>query len=185
MLDVRPTDIPDVRIVTPRRFVDHRGSFSETYNRQRFLDAGIDVEFVQDNHSLSREVGTVRGLHFQIGPFAQAKLVSVLRGRILDIVVDLRKSSPTYGRHVPLELAAETGQQLFVPVGFAHGFCTLEPDTEVAYKVSAYYSPEHDRGLAWDDPDLGIPWPVRPESAILSDKDRTHPRLADLTAYFP
>jgi len=185
MLDVRPTDIPDVRIVTPRRFVDHRGSFSETYNRQRFLDAGIDVEFVQDNHSLSREVGTVRGLHFQIGPFAQAKLVSVLRGRILDIVVDLRKSSPTYGRHVPLELAAETGQQLFVPVGFAHGFCTLEPDTEVAYKVSAYYSPEHDRGLAWDDPDLGIAWPVRPESAILSDKDRVHPRLADLTAYFP
>jgi len=127
----------------------------------------------------------VRGLHFQTGPFAQAKLVSVTRGRILDVVVDLRRSSPAYGRHVPMELSAEAGQQLYVPVGFAHGFCTLEPDTEVMYKVSAPYSPGHDRGLAWDDPALGIAWPVAPERAILSDKDRIHPRLADLPAYFP
>jgi len=184
MLEVQPTGIQGVRIVTPRRFEDRRGFFVETYNRQRFQEAGIYVGFVQDNRSLSRETGTVRGLHFQIGQFAQAKLVSVLRGRILDVVVDLRRSSPTYGRHVSTVLSAEAGQHLFVPIGFAHGFCTLEPDTEVAYKVSAYYSQDHDRGLAWDDPELGIEWPVSPDKAILSDKDRQHPRLSELPDYF-
>ncbi|MCB5176431.1 dTDP-4-dehydrorhamnose 3,5-epimerase [Microvirga lenta] len=184
MLSVEPTAIPDVKIVTPRRVGDSRGFFSETYNRQRFTETGIAEEFVQDNHSLSAMVGTVRGLHFQSGPFAQVKLIRVVRGRILDVAVDLRRSSPTYGRHVTAELSAENGCQILVPVGFAHGFCTLEPNTEVLYKVSAYYSVDHDHGLAWDDPDLGIAWPVGPTDAILSDKDRRQPKLSELPTYF-
>ncbi len=184
MLEVQPTAIPEVRLLTPRRFGDERGFFSEVYNRQRLLDHGIAIEFVQDNHSLSAAAGTLRGLHFQSPPFAQDKLVRVTRGRILDVAVDIRRSSPTYGRHVAVELSAENWWQLLVPVGFAHGFCTLEPHTEVLYKVSAYYSAAHDHGLAWDDPDLGIPWPVPAGGPILSDKDRTHPRLRDLPAHF-
>jgi dTDP-4-dehydrorhamnose 3,5-epimerase len=184
MLEVQPTAIPDVKILIPKRFSDHRGVFSETYNRQRFVDAGITADFVQDNYSLSVEAGTVRGLHFQSGPFAQVKLVRVTRGRILDVVVDIRRSSPTYGKHVALELSAEDGRQLLVPIGFAHGFCTLEPNTETQYKVSAYYSAAHDHGLAFDDPELGIEWPLPTERAILSDKDRKQPRLAELPAYF-
>jgi dTDP-4-dehydrorhamnose 3,5-epimerase len=184
MLDVQPIAIPDVKIVTPKRFSDHRGFFSETYNRQRFLEAGIAETFVQDNHSLSVAVGTVRGLHFQSSPFAQAKLVSVVRGRILDVAVDIRRSSPTYGRHVAVELSAENGRQLLVPVGFAHGFCTLEPATEIQYKVTAYYSAAHDHGLAFDDPALGIEWPVPLDQAILSEKDRKQPRLSELPSYF-
>jgi len=184
MLDVQPTGIPDVKIVTPQRFGDHRGFFSETYNRQRFAEAGICEEFVQDNHSLSAASGTVRGLHFQSRPYAQTKLIRVVRGRILDVAVDIRRSSPTYGKHVAVELSAENGCQLFVPVGFAHGFCTLEPDTEILYKVSAFYSAAHDHGLAFDDPALGIAWPIPPGQAILSDKDRKHPRLAELPSFF-
>ena len=168
----------------PKRFGDHRGFFQETYNRQRLIEAGIDAEFVQDNHSLSTAVGTLRGLHFQTPPFAQTKLVWVVRGRILDVVVDLRRSSLTYGRHAAVELSAENGRQLFIPAGFAHGFCTLEPNTEIQYKVSAYYSAPHDKGLAYDDPDLGIDWPFRPDEVILSDKDRRQPRLEDLPVYF-
>ncbi len=184
MLSVEPTAIPDVKIVTPKRFGDHRGFFSEIYNRQRFAESGIDVEFVQDNHSLSAEVGTVRGLHFQSTPFAQVKLVRVVKGRILDVAVDIRRSSPTYGQHVAVELSAESGRQLLVPIGFAHGFCTLEPNTEIEYKVSAYYSAAHDHGLAWNDSALGIAWPVDTERAILSDKDRRQPILAELPDYF-
>lgn len=184
MLKVEPTALPDVRIVSPQRIGDQRGFFSETYHRQRFIDAGIDVEFVQDNHSLSAVTGTVRGLHFQGEPFAQAKLIRVVRGRILDVVVDIRRSSSTFGKHVAVELSAENGRQLFVPVGFAHGFCTLESDTEIQYKVSAYYSADHDHGLFWNDPALGIVWPVDPAKAILSDKDRSQPVLADLPTYF-
>ncbi|WP_432807258.1 dTDP-4-dehydrorhamnose 3,5-epimerase [Microvirga terrae] len=184
MLKVEPTVLPDVRVVSPQRIGDRRGFFSETYNRQRFTDAGIDVEFVQDNHSLSASAGTVRGLHFQSVPFAQAKLVRVVRGRILDVVVDIRRSSPTFGKHIAVELSAENGLQLFVPIGFAHGFCTLEPDTEIVYKVSAYYSSAHDHGMRWNDPSLGIDWPVAPADAVLSDKDRGQPLLADLPAYF-
>jgi dTDP-4-dehydrorhamnose 3,5-epimerase len=184
MLEVQPTAIPDVKILIPKRFSDHRGVFSETYNRQRFVDAGITADFVQDNYSLSLEAGTVRGLHFQSGPFAQVKLVRVTRGRILDVVVDIRRSSPTYGKYVALELSAEDGRQLLVPVGFAHGFCTLEPNTETQYKVSAYYSAAHDHGLAFDDPELGIEWPLPTGQAVLSDKDRRQPRLAELPAYF-
>jgi dTDP-4-dehydrorhamnose 3,5-epimerase len=184
VLSVEPTAIPDVKLVTPQRFGDHRGFFCESYNRQRFADAGIMTDFVQDNHSQSVAVGTVRGLHFQSPPFAQAKLIRVVRGRIFDVAVDIRRSSPTYGRHVAVELSADNGHQLLVPIGFAHGFCTLEPNTEIAYKVSAYYSAAHDHGLAFDDPELAIAWPVPSAKAILSDKDRRNPRLADLPVYF-
>jgi dTDP-4-dehydrorhamnose 3,5-epimerase len=183
VLRVEPTVLPDVKIVNPQRIGDQRGFFSETYNRQRFAEAGIDVEFVQDNHSLSAAVGTIRGLHFQSEPFAQAKLIRVVRGRILDVAVDLRQSSPTFGRHVAIELSAENGWQLLVPIGFAHGFCTLEPDTEIVYKVSGYYSAAHDHGLLWNDPALGIEWPVGVK-AVLSDKDRRQPPLAELPDYF-
>lgn len=184
MLTIEDTAIPAVKIITTRRFGDERGFFTETWNRRRFAEAGIDLDFVQDNHSLSGPAGTVRGLHFQSPPFAQDKLVRVVHGRILDVAVDIRRSSPTYGQHVAVELSAENGRQLLVPVGFAHGFCTLEPDTEVVYKVTAYYVPEHDHGLAFDDPDLAIDWPVAREAAILSGKDRSHPRLAGLPEYF-
>ena len=181
---VEDTAIPDVKIITPKKFGDRRGFFSETYNRRAAAEAGIHLEFVQDNHSLSADVGTIRGLHFQSAPFAQYKLVRAPRGRILDVAVDLRRSSPTFGRHVAVELSAENWRQLLVPIGFAHGFCTLEPDTEVFYKVTNYYSPAHDHGLAFDDPALGIAWPVDAAKAILSDKDRRLPRLADCPLYF-
>jgi len=184
MLEIQPTAIPDIKILIPKRFSDHRGVFSETYNRQRFFEAGITEEFVQDNYSLSVEAGTVRGLHFQSAPFAQVKLVRVTRGRILDVVVDIRRSSATYGKHIALELSAEDGRQLLIPVGFAHGFCTLEPYTETQYKVSAYYSAAHDHGLAFNDPELGIAWPREADRAIVSDKDRKQPRLAELPVYF-
>jgi len=174
----------EVLEIRPARFEDPRGFFSETYNAAAFAKAGISTVFVQDNHSYSREAGTVRGLHFQTPPFAQVKLVRVVRGAVLDVAVDLRAGSPGFGRHVAARLSAEAWNQLLVPVGFAHGFCTLEPDTEVIYKVSAPYSPEHDFGLLWSDPDLGIDWPIPPDRAVLSDKDRRQPRLRDLPEYF-
>ncbi|HLL88787.1 MAG TPA: dTDP-4-dehydrorhamnose 3,5-epimerase [Tepidisphaeraceae bacterium] len=177
--------IPDVKLVRPDKFGDSRGFFSETYSRKALAAAGfLDVEFVQDNQSLSAEVGCVRGLHFQTPPMAQAKLVRVVRGAILDVAVDLRRSSPTFGRHVAVRVSAAEWNQIFVPEGFAHGFCTLEPDTEVIYKVTTYYSPQHDKGLRWDDPAMGIDWPVTAEVAKLSDKDKKHPTLAELPAYF-
>ena len=184
MLLVEPTALPDVKIIQPKRFGDHRGFFSETYSRSAFAEAGITLDFVQDNHSLSAAVGTLRGLHFQAPPFAQDKLVRVPRGRILDVAVDIRASSADFGQFVAVELSAENWWQLLVPAGFAHGFVTLEPDTEVLYKVSAPYAPEHDRGVAFDDPAIGIDWGFAPETLILSDKDRRHPRLADLPRYF-
>ena len=174
--------LPDVKVIVPDRFGDERGFFSETYSRRSLADAGIEDEFIQDNHSLSVLVGTVRGLHYQLPPFAQAKLVRVTRGAILDVAVDIRRGSPTFGQHVSATLSAAAWNQIYVPVGFAHGFCTLEPDTEVVYKVTAYYSRAHDRGIGWDDPELGIAWPLDPESALLSDKDRNQPRLADVPA---
>jgi dTDP-4-dehydrorhamnose 3,5-epimerase len=181
---VTPTDLPDVKLLAPKKFEDARGFFVETYSRRALAAHGIDAEFVQDNLSLSRPVGTVRGLHFQIAPFAQAKLIQVLRGRILDVAVDIRAGSPSFGRHVAVTLSADAPVQMLVPVGFAHGFCTLEPDTEVMYKVSAFYSREHEMGLQWNDPALGIAWPVSPERAVLSDKDARNPVLADLPAVF-
>lgn len=179
-----PTAIADVILVTPRRFADDRGWFSEIF-RQDLIDAALGpVAFVQENQSLSTRKGTVRGLHFQRAPSAQAKLVRCIRGAILDVAVDIRLGSPTFGRHVALELEASTGRQLFVPVGFAHGFCTLTDDAEVAYKVGAHYSAADEVGILWDDPDLGIAWPVTAAAATLSEKDRMLPRLRDLPAAF-
>lgn len=179
-----PQSIPDVILIKPKRFEDHRGYFVETFHENRFVAGGVAGPFVQDNHSLSKENGVIRALHFQCPPTPQAKLVRCNRGAIFDVAVDIRVGSPTFGKYVGVELSAANGWQLFVPVGFAHGLCTLEPDTEVQYKVTGYYSPECDKGLAFDDPDLGIAWPLNPAPAILSDKDRKHPRLKDLPAYF-
>ena len=183
-MQVEELSIPEVKVLIPKRHYDHRGFVSETYNRNSLAGAGIDIDFVQDNHSLAAGKGTVRGLHFQSPPFAQAKLVRVLRGSVFDVAVDLRRFSPTYGRHVSVFLSAETWNQVLVPIGFAHGFMTLDPDTEVIYKVSGYYAPEHDMGLLWNDPVLGIQWPIPEGEAALSDKDRRQPRLADLTTPF-
>ena len=176
--------IPEVKLLTPRKFGDDRGFFSETWSRKTMAAQGIDADFVQDNHSLSRAKGVLRGLHFQTAPFAQDKLVRVLRGSIFDVAVDIRRGSPTFGRHVSAVLSAVNWGQLWVPKGFAHGFVTLEPDTEVAYKVTADYAPECDRGLAWDDPALGILWPVPVADDLLAAKDRKHPRLKDLPEHF-
>ena len=181
-MEIESLAIADVKLITPARHGDARGFFSETWNAQIFEEAGLELEFVQDNHSLSAEVGVLRGLHFQIPPFAQDKLVRVVSGSIIDVAVDIRRASPTFGQHVSAIISAENWQQILVPKGFAHGFCTLEPDTAVLYKVTAPYAPDHDKGLAWDDPDLAIDWPT--DAPILSDKDKIHPQLADLPAYF-
>lgn len=178
------TEIPDVKIVTPKKHGDARGFFSEVYKRSDWRNAGLDLDFVQDNHSYSAPAGTLRGLHFQIDPTAQDKLVRVMRGRILDVAVDIRRSSPTFGRHVAVELSAQNWRQLLVPVGFAHGFVTLDPDTEVLYKVTSFYSPAHDRGLAWDDPDLGIDWRIPASGPLLSERDKNWPRLRDVAESF-
>ena len=170
--------------LTPSKHGDARGFLSETYSRRRFGELGIDVDFVQDNHTFSAAKGTIRGLHFQAPPHEQGKLVRVVRGAVLDVVVDIRHGSPAFGRPIAVELSAENWRQLYVPPGFAHGFCTLTPDAEVLYRMTQYYAAEADRGLAFDDPDLAIDWPVEPAAPILSDKDRRHPRLRDLPAYF-
>jgi dTDP-4-dehydrorhamnose 3,5-epimerase len=183
-MQVSASEIADVKIVAPVRHGDERGYFSETYNKRDFAAAGIALDFVQDNHSLSRPAGTIRGLHFQLAPFAQDKLVRVVRGAILDVAVDLRRGSPSYGRHVAVTLRASDPRQLLVPIGFAHGFCTLEPDTEVIYKVTNYYSAPHDRGILWSDPALGIDWPSAAQHATLSAKDRQLPLLRDIDAPF-
>jgi dTDP-4-dehydrorhamnose 3,5-epimerase len=184
MLQVQALAIPDVKVITPTIVRDERGFFSETYSRRALEQAGIHADFVQDNQSLSRAKGVVRGLHFQTEPFAQGKLVRVLRGSIFDVAVDIRQGSPTFGQHVSSVLSTENWSQMWVPVGFAHGFCTLEPDTEVVYKVTAFYAPQCDKGIAFDDPDLGIAWPVPRGDLVLSDKDRRHPRLRDVPAAF-
>jgi len=181
---VTEAELPGVKLLLPQRFGDERGYFCETYSKSRWAKAGIVEEFVQDNHSFSRDAGVVRGMHFQTPPFAQAKLVRAARGRFLDVVVDLRCGSPTFGRHLTVEISADSGNEIYIPVGFAHGLCTLEPGTEVIYKASAFYAPEHEMGVAWDDPDLGIRWPVAAEAAILSTRDRRQPRLKDLPRYF-
>lgn len=183
-MQILDTFFNGVKLFRPVRHVDHRGFFSEAYSRRVCEAHGIHADFIQDNHSLSRHAGVVRGLHFQIPPHAQSKLVRVVHGAIFDVIVDIRAGSPTYGQHAAAELTADNWNQIFVPAGFAHGFCTLEPDTEVIYKVDAYYAPEHDRGLLWDDPALAIAWPVDPAKAELSERDRRHPRLAELPAYF-
>jgi dTDP-4-dehydrorhamnose 3,5-epimerase len=183
-VEARAFGIGGPLLLSVRRFADPRGVFAETYNHRDFTTIGIAEEFVQDNQSVSTHPGTVRGLHFQRHPHAQAKLVRVLRGRLLDVAVDLRTGSPTYGRHVAAELSAENGHMLYVPAGFAHGFVTREPMTEVAYKVSDLYAPDCDGGVLWNDPELAIAWGVAPEAAVLSDKDLRLPRLADLGRVF-
>jgi dTDP-4-dehydrorhamnose 3,5-epimerase len=171
-------------LISVRRFADARGSFSETYSRRDFAAIGIPDEFVQDNQSFSAATGTLRGLHFQAPPTTQGKLVRVLRGRILDVAVDLRRGSPTYLRHVSAELSAENGLMLWVPVGFAHGFVTREPDTEVAYKCTGFYDTACDRGIAWNDPDIAVDWGVTADQVVLSDKDRRAPVLAEIGSPF-
>jgi dTDP-4-dehydrorhamnose 3,5-epimerase len=172
------------RLLEPKRFSDTRGWFSETYSERAFAILGIAVRFVQDNQSYSTRRGTIRGLHFQVPPRAQAKLVRVVRGRILDVAVDVRRGSPTYGRFVSAELSAENGRQLYIPVGFAHAFCTLDDHVEVVYKVSDVYAPEYEQGLRWDDPTIGVPWPVAPAEASVSDKDAALPTLVSWTSPF-
>lgn len=183
-MDVRPAEIPDVKLIVPARFGDHRGFFSEVYNRRALAEAGIDIEFVQDNHSHSAIRGTLRGLHFQKPPATQAKLMRVLSGSIVDVAVDCRVGSPTYGRYVMAELSAASGMQMLTPHGFAHGILTLEPDTAITYKVDAYFAPDLDLGFRWDDPDVAIDWPVPASDVVLSDKDRNLPRLRELPTVF-
>jgi dTDP-4-dehydrorhamnose 3,5-epimerase len=183
-MEVEATAIPAVKRIRPRLFADARGSFSETYRRDTYAKAGVDAVFVQDNLSLSPHPGTVRGLHLQLPPHAQAKLVSVVSGRVLDVAVDVRQGSPTFAQHVAVELSAAGCEQLFIPEGFAHGFCSLEAETRVAYKVSAFYAPDHEAGLRWDDPTLGISWPVAAADALLSDKDLVLPSLAAFESPF-
>ncbi|MEB3103754.1 dTDP-4-dehydrorhamnose 3,5-epimerase [Ferviditalea candida] len=181
-MNLSETKLQGVYIIEPDVFGDARGFFMETYNRNRFYEQGIDVEFIQDNHSLSVETGVIRGLHYQLNPKAQTKLVRVAAGAIYDVVVDIRKSSPTFGQWTGVILSEANKRQLLVPKGFAHGFCTIVPNTQVLYKVDEYYSPEHDRGILWSDPKLGIDWPA--SNPILSDKDRRHPILEDAEINF-
>ncbi len=182
MLDIQKTALPGVLILTPARHGDARGFFSESWNRQRMLDAGIEIDFVQDNHSLSAQVGTVRGLHFQAPPHAQDKLVRCAKGALYDVALDIRRGSPTYGNWIGVELSFENGKQLLVPAGFLHGFVTRAPDTEIVYKCSDYYSPECDGAVHWDR--CGVDWGISPDKALLSDKDATAPALADFETPF-
>src|SRR2546423_8073384 len=183
-MQVIPTEIPAIKLVLPKKFGDHRGFFSEVYSRKALAEVGILTDFVQDNHSLSVEKGVLRGLHYQVAPMAQDKLVRVVQGSILDVAVDIRRGSPTFGRHVTAVLSAENWNQIFVPVGFPHGFVTPQPNTEVLYKVSNYYSPSHERGIRWNDPKLAINWGIDESTAILSNRDREHPMLADVNDLF-
>jgi len=178
-MQIIPLEIPEVKVLVPRKFGDHRGFFSETYNRKTLAELGIDREFVQDNHSLSAEKAVVRALHYQLPPMAQDKLIRVVRGAILDVAVDIRRASPTFGRYVSAVISAENWRQMYVPIGFAHGFVTLEANTEVVYKVTNYYSPAHERGIRWNDPALGIDWGVDQTQAVLSQRDTQHPGFRD------
>ena len=184
-MDVTLTPLPGVVILKPMRLQDRRGFFCETYSKRRLAEAGLDVGFVQDNLSHSTPRGTLRGLHFQHQPCAQVKLVSVVSGAVRDVVVDLRQSSPTFGRHLAVLLSAEEGSQIFVPVGFAHGFLTLEPNTVLSYKVSAYYSPLHDSGIRFDDPLLGVDWACDLNSVITSERDQQLSPFDPKARYFP
>lgn len=183
MLEIEKTALPGVLLITPRRFGDARGFFSESWNRARLAEHGVEIDFVQDNHSLSREAGTIRGLHFQSPPHAQDKLVRCGRGALFDVAVDIRKGSPTYGQWVGCELSFENGRQLLVPRGFLHGFVTRAPDTEIIYKCSDYYAPECDGAVRWDCPEIGIDWGLE-GAPVLSDKDAAAPTLAEFDSPF-
>jgi len=184
LMDIRSLDLPGVVSLRPRQFLDARGSFAETYNEKSFCAVGITARFVQDNQSFSAKRGTIRGLHFQLPPAAQTKLVRVLQGSVYDVAVDLRAGSPAYGRWVGETLTAAGGEQMFVPRGFAHAFCTLEANTVVAYKVDDFYAPASDSGLIWNDPTLAITWPVAADEVVLSDKDLRLGRFADFVSPF-
>lgn len=181
-MEITQTNLDGVLILEPKIIEDQRGFFMESYRKDLFLNLGIDYDFVQDNHSLSKTEGVIRGLHYQLNPKAQAKLVRVVAGSIFDVVVDIRSASSTFGQWYGVKLSSENKRQLLVPMGYAHGFCTLEPNTEVLYKVDEYYSPEHDRGILWSDPAIGIDWPI--SKPILSDKDQKHPLLQDAEINF-
>jgi len=183
-MKVERLNLPGVLLLTPPRFGDSRGFFSETWNAARAAEAGIEGTFIQDNHSLSATVGTLRGLHLQIAPNPQGKLVRVVRGAIWDVAVDVRHGSPTFGQHAAAELSAENWRQLWIPPGFLHGFVTLQPDTEVIYKVTGQYDRAAERGVIWNDPDLKLPWPVPPSGPVLSDKDKVLPRLGECPIWF-
>lgn len=184
-MEIRAFELEGPLEIVPRKIGDERGYFSETFRLNEFEARVGACIFVQDNQSLSVRPGTLRGIHFQAHPAAQGKLVRCVAGKLLDVAVDLRRNSPTYGRWISVVLSPDTVNQLWIPIGFGHGFCTLEPDTIISYRVTDYYSPEHDRGLAWDDPDVGIAWPDIADPATLSKKDREQPALANLPAYFP
>jgi dTDP-4-dehydrorhamnose 3,5-epimerase len=183
-LQIEETPLAGVLLATPRRFEDPRGYFCETWNRRTLAAHGIDADFVQDNHSLSRPAGTLRGLHFQRPPHAQAKLVRVVAGAVWDVAVDIRAASPTYGHWFGAELSAANGRQLFIPAGFLHGFVTLVPETEVLYKCTDFYAPQADASVRFDDPDLGIDWRIDPAAVVLSEKDAAAPRLRDIGTPF-
>lgn len=183
MIEIRPQAIPEVLEIVPRKFGDERGFFSETYNSQSLADAGIQLNFVQDNHSYSAVKGVLRGLHYQLPPKAQDKLVRVTKGAIFDVAIDIRRSSPTFGQYVGLEVSAAKWNQILVPKGFAHGFVTLEPGTEVIYKVTELYSPEHDRSIRFDEAAFGIQWPFSSEHMQLSKKDATAPSVSDCVVF--
>ncbi|SLN70011.1 dTDP-4-dehydrorhamnose 3,5-epimerase [Roseovarius gaetbuli] len=183
-MEQEQTTLPGVQILIPRRIEDARGFFSETWNKETLLGLGIDVDFVQDNHSLSREAGVVRGLHFQAPPHAQDKLVRVGAGAILDVAVDIRTGSPQFGKWTAIKISARNGRQVFIPKGFLHGFVTLEPNTEILYKTSDVYAPDCDGSVYFADPDLGIDWGLCADRAILSDKDRNAQRFADFKSPF-
>jgi dTDP-4-dehydrorhamnose 3,5-epimerase len=184
MSNVSTNSVKLLRLIVPKRHVDDRGWFSEIFHQERLRDIGITCRFVQDNQSSSKHTGTLRGLHFQLPPAAQAKLVTVVKGRILDVAVDIRRSSPTFGKYVSTEVSSETGHQIYIPVGFAHGFVTLENDVVVMYKTSDYYAPTHESGIRWNDPDIAFPWPLKEASIIISDKDRRLPLLKEFDSPF-
>ena len=183
-MNVKPSELPEVLILTPKRFDDARGFFSETYNERLWQELGLDLRFVQDNHSHSAQPGTVRGLHYQVPPHAQDKLVRVTRGAILDVAVDIRVGSPTFGRHVSTVISAAEWNQILVPAGFAHGYATLEPDTEVFYKTNDFYAPDCERAIRWNDPAIGIEWGLAQGQAVVSERDAQAPLLADAVDLF-
>jgi len=183
-MKIEPLNIPEVLLISPPKFADSRGFFSETWSSAKLAPLGFNESFVQDNHSLSTQVGTIRGLHCQIAPSIQGKLVRVVKGAIWDVAVDIRQGSPTYGKFAAAVLSAENWQQLWIPGGFLHGFCTIEPDTEVIYKVTGDYNKAAERAVIWNDPDLALPWPVAPGQALLSDKDKILPRLAECETWY-
>jgi dTDP-4-dehydrorhamnose 3,5-epimerase len=183
-MDIRTLEIPGPVVVIPKKIQDERGFLSETYVDEWFRANAAQVRFEQDNHTHSVHAGTIRGIHFQAPPHAQGKLVRVIRGAVWDVAVDLRRGSPTFGRHVGVELSAENWHQLWIPLGFGHAFCTLEPHSEVLYKVTARYHPSSDHGIRWNDPDLDIRWPLNSRTPVLSERDRSHGRLRDMPAYF-